>query len=162
MTIIEGDILATNTSKKYVLVCHQVNCKGVMGSGLAKQIRTKFPKLFDNYCAKCSKAESSVALLGDVQFYDALFESGYFVANVFGQDSYGRDRRYTDYTALKRAFESIAYAVNLGGEEWTVRIPYLFGCGLGGGDWTIVSQIIEETLIDNGVEVEIWKLPNKS
>jgi hypothetical protein len=29
-----------------------------------------------------------------------------------------------------------------------VYIPYNMGCGLGGGDWEIVSGIIEETLPD--------------
>jgi len=40
----------------------------------------------------------------------------------------------------------------------TVRIPYKIGCGLGGGDWSIVSRIIQEELVDKGIPVEIWRL----
>lgn len=29
------------------IFCHQVNCQGRMGSGIAKQIRNKYPIVFD-------------------------------------------------------------------------------------------------------------------
>ena len=31
------------------LICHQVNCQGVMGSGIAKQVREKYPKVYKEY-----------------------------------------------------------------------------------------------------------------
>ena len=37
-----GDILHTEAD----VICHQVNCKGVMGAGLAKQIRNQIPIKF--------------------------------------------------------------------------------------------------------------------
>ena len=27
-------------------ICHQVNCQGVMGSGIAKQIRERWPEVY--------------------------------------------------------------------------------------------------------------------
>lgn len=162
MKIIQGDILTKNTSDKYVLVCHQVNCQGVMGSGLAKQIKQKHYGCFEMYYKKCSHISDSSELLGSVQYYDAMLDSGYFIANIFGQNYYGRDKQYTDYDALAMAFGYISYCVRKGEPNWTVRIPYMFGCGLGGGDWDIVSEIIKKTLVDNGVDVEIWQLPTKS
>ena len=35
------------------IVCHQVNCIGVMGAGIAQDIRTKWPAVYRNYKADC-------------------------------------------------------------------------------------------------------------
>lgn len=36
-----GDILKSKAD----IICQQVNCKGAMGAGLAKQIKEKYPKV---------------------------------------------------------------------------------------------------------------------
>ena len=43
--VVYGNLL--DSSAKYI--CHQVNCKGVMGSGVAKQIKEKWPSVFRRY-----------------------------------------------------------------------------------------------------------------
>ena len=44
---IHGDILTpVPPGSPPTLVCHQVNCRGVMGSGLALQIRERYPVVF--------------------------------------------------------------------------------------------------------------------
>ena len=35
----DGDIFSPNKTGHELIVCHQVNCKGVMGAGLALQVR---------------------------------------------------------------------------------------------------------------------------
>ena len=160
-TYITGDILTPNTSSEEVVVCHQVNCRGVMGAGLAKQVRQMYPDAYSAYKEKCDEIKRGQGGLGDVQFCYFL-RSRYIIANIFGQDNYGRGRdrygkktRYTDYAALRRAFAHIAQVY----PNDTIRIPYHMGCGLGGGEWTIVLQIIDEALVSNNVHVEIWKHP---
>ena len=150
---VSGDILTPDNSEKNqgIVVCHQVNCKGVMGAGLAKQVRVKFPGVYRVYKEKCDAFGSEN--LGSVQFCSCLCDAGYIIANVFGQDRYGRDKQYTDYNALRKAFRYIAQAF----PNDAIRIPYLMGCGLAGGDWNIVLQIINEELVDKGCCVEIWK-----
>ena len=155
MKTIIGDILTPNTEEKGVMVCHQVNCRGVMGAGLAKQIKMKHPGVFNNYKDKCRQIAVGIGGLGDVQFCSELANSGYIVANIFGQYDYGRTRTYTDYEALRKAFTVIAQAF----PTYTIRIPYMIGCGLAGGSWDVVTRIIEETLIANDVDVEVWRLP---
>ena len=96
-----------------------------------------------------------------VLFYGVKYNGyDYNIASIFGQEYYGRNGCFTDYDALRRAMEPIrvmatpfpAYPLT------TVRIPYKMGCGLGGGDWSIVSRIIQEELVDKGIPVEIWRL----
>lgn len=150
--MVTGDILSPNDTDKITVICHQVNCKGVMGSGLAKQVREKYPQVFEEYKKKCHDYGSMN--LGDCQW---LFVGhSRFIANIFGQDSYGRDRCYTDYVALHKAFDSL---YKLTGSNVVVRIPYKIGCGLGGGNWNVVQDMINKCLVDKGVEVEIWELP---
>lgn len=40
--IIEHDLLMLDCD----IICHQVNCQSVMGSGIAKQIKTKYPNVY--------------------------------------------------------------------------------------------------------------------
>ena len=43
--IIYDDITKSNAD----YICHQVNCQGVMGSGVAKAIRDKWPQVYEEY-----------------------------------------------------------------------------------------------------------------
>ena len=43
----------------------------------------------------------------------------------------------------------------------TFRIPYGLGCGLAGGNWVTVLNLIEEAANAWNVNVEIWVLPQK-
>lgn len=38
----------------------------------------------------------------------------------------------------------------------TVRILYRMGCAAAGDDWSAVSQLIQEELLDHNIPVEIW------
>ena len=38
------------------MICHQVNCMGVMGSGVAKQVKERYPKVFEEYVNWCNAA----------------------------------------------------------------------------------------------------------
>ena len=135
MKIIEANLLGMTEG----VICHQVNCQGVMGSGIAKQISDKWPEVYDGYMKNCNKEDlsKSLGLISYVQVDDNLL-----VANVFGQDRYGTDRRQTNYGAVAEAFQRLKYAPG------PVYVPYLMGCGLAGGDWDVYSEIIEYFIPD--------------
>lgn len=156
MNIVTGDILSLNEYDKKVIICHQVNCKGVMGAGLAKQIKDKYPEVFKQYHTYCQSSlnyKKSSDMLGDVLFSYIDVNRRNIIANIFAQDGYGKDKQYTDYIALQIAFRRLAYCV----EDEVIRIPFKMGCGLGGGDWNTVCKIIEDELIFREKKVEIWK-----
>lgn len=56
--VIDGDLFTTDAR----FIVHQVNCKGVMGSGVAKQVRNKYPHVFVEYKKACSEE-----MLGKIQ-----------------------------------------------------------------------------------------------
>lgn len=156
----QGDIFSRNITGHELIICHQINCQGVMGAGLAKQIRTMFPFLYERYKRTCSRAAKSEDLLGKVEFTPIRYNGNdWLIASIFAQDSYGRDKCYTDYDALRRALSAVrVVATPLPTRTLTtVRIPYKMGCGLAGGSWDIVEQIIKDELALYEIPVEIWK-----
>ena len=134
------------------VICHQVNCQGVMGSGVAKQVREKYPEVYKYYMSECKK-HSVEEILGATQLIQ-INETTH-IANLFGQNHYGYDGKvYTDYKALGDAiFETAVWATL--NEKKTIAFPYLMGCHRGGGDWNIVYKIIEEVFGDSDCEVLI-------
>ena len=131
MTIIDGDILTVSRG----IICHQVNCKHVMGAGLAAAIRKKYPSHYEDYM-------SCDAHLGELVVTQA--NDDLYIVGIYGQQEYGRDKRYTDYGALEKGLTAVgALSSSLG---LPVYLPYRIGCGLAGGDWTIVKTIIDKVL----------------
>jgi O-acetyl-ADP-ribose deacetylase (regulator of RNase III) len=158
--IVKGDILQANED----IIGHQVNCQGVMGAGLAKQIKNKYPNVYDEYVRliKWAKEEYKRGysrtdnLLSSCQFVDT--PDGKTVANIFGQFGYGRWAIQTDYDALKKGLWSIKETTTNPYNTLyskSIALPYGIGCGLAGGNWNVVSSIIEEVFSD--YEVTLYK-----
>ena len=147
--IVEGNILNATED----IICQQVNCIGVIGAGLAKQIITKYPEVYKSYKQFCKgvKDGDNRNLLGTIQTIQT--NDGKVISNLFSQYGYGRDQPYTNYMALKYCLESILkIAIKFNN---SIAIPYNIGCGLGGGDWTIIYKIIDEVFIN--YEVTIYR-----
>lgn len=130
------------------VILHQVNCQGVMGSGVAKQVKELYPQVFSSYKNVCDNTEEKKNMLGMVQCI--RIETGKYIANLFAQENYGYDGKcYTDYAALKRCLKAVAdYPLF---DDQVIAIPYLMGCHRGGGDWNKVYKMIEEVLGDYNV-----------
>ena len=53
IVFINGDILKTKADA----IVNPVNCEGVMGKGLAYQIKIKYPKTYEAYSLACKQGE---------------------------------------------------------------------------------------------------------
>lgn len=126
---------------------HQVNCRGVMGGGVAKQVKDKWVHLYAQYNEKCRRhAPQPARLLGSIQTFE--IRTNLWLVNLFGQEDYGRDKKYTDYNALLAGLlHTRLHRDNLN-PELTIYIPYGIGCGLGGGNWKEVEALIEFAIPD--------------
>lgn len=147
---IVGDLLKQD---KVDIICHQTNCKGVMGAGIALQIKKTYPEVFKRYREFCKEYGS--VLLGRTLFVNC--NDGKIVANLFGQDGFGRGFCQTDYAALEEAVSSLAKVATK--YKKSVGFPYKIGCDLAGGDWEIVNKIIEKYFLDSEVGCYICSLP---
>lgn len=141
-------------------ICHQVNCRGVMGAGIAKQIRERWPEVFEayqdryDYVLKLNMEPDN--LMGSID--DIAIENDVdnrHVINMYSQSSYGVDYgRYTSYDAFEIALREIKRVVPPGK---TIGFPKGIGCGLGGGNWGIILKLIEIVLGESH-EVYIYEL----
>jgi len=138
--VTNGDVLRSGAD----IICHQVNCQGVMGSGVAKQIRDKYPSVYRAYKQLSDKfADRKEMLLGNV-LHSLTGVDSPVIANCFAQLDYGVGKVQTDYEALRHCFSEVLYYTQTYDEPPTIAMPYGIGCGLAGGDWEIVSGIIRE------------------
>jgi len=126
------------------LIVHQVNCKGVMASGIAKEIRNNYPIVYQEYISFL-KRNKRVEYLGKIQVVPVnKYRS---VVNFYSQYNYGRVNGmiYTNYAAFKLCLKRIRkYMLDKSFKE--IAFPYNIGCGLGGGDWSIISEMIADIL----------------
>ena len=150
---VKGNLLESNCD----YICHQVNCQGKMNSGIAKQIREKWPIVYKNYMEKYNILNGvSSALLGDIQIV-GLWEDYYAtdfhqsVINMFSQEHYGYDgRRYTSYDAFWNCLNLIKRTVPKGK---TIGFPKKIGCDRGGANWPVILEMITEVL---GTEYKVF------
>jgi len=133
--IITKDILTVERG----VIAHQCNNRGVMGAGLAKAIKKKWPEAFEAYREMCRVCGAE---LGSVSYYHA--SPTLIIANIIAQNGYGRNKQivYTDYGALRQGLYEVYETANK--YNLPLYLPYKIGCGLGGGNWDIVSRIIED------------------
>lgn len=142
------------------IICHQVNCQGVMGSGIAKQIRDRYPNIYEGYRQNVSSHENKYELLGSVLI--SWIDKEHLVANFFSQYNYmPRTIRHTNYDRFGTCCKYLKDFINTIYPDKTkdIRIgfPYKIGCGLAGGDWNIVNKIIEKEFAGPEWNVEIWE-----
>jgi O-acetyl-ADP-ribose deacetylase (regulator of RNase III) len=120
------------------IIVQQCNAKGVMGAGLAKAIRDRYPQVYDHYRAEF---ELGLLELGYTSYIEV--EENILICNIVGQESYGREKKlYTNYKALRAGLEDVKMMAHDLGLD--VVIPFGIGCGLGGGKWSeVVYPMIE-------------------
>lgn len=141
---IKGNLLEV----KNTILGHQVNCMGVMGGGVALQVKEKYPTVFLEYASFCEIYKDDTSqLLGKTQFIET--EDGHIIANMFSQDDYGRNGCFTDYESVEACMKAVAKRAEK--IKASVAFPYLYGCYRGGGDWTVVYGIIEKYFKDSEV-----------
>ena len=138
------------------IIVHGCNCHGVMGSGVARAIRDKYPSVFNAYQDRFFRHG---LYLGTTQFvmHDStpyqdrrglLWWASYelptelVICNAMTQHDYGPDgSRYVDYDAISSCFFQVAMAAKK--LDLPIYLP-LIGAGLGGGSWAEISRRIEQ------------------
>ena len=138
ITYITGNLLKS----PHRLILHGCNAQGVMGSGVAKAIRAKYPLAYEIYR---KKYECDGLLLGEV-VYAYISSENLWIANGISQEYYGRiEKTYVDYEAINSIITNVnSFAHKHGIDE--VAMP-LIGAGLGGGSWKIISNEIEKCFV---------------
>lgn len=150
--IIQGDLLDAFDRGEVHVIGHVVNCQGVMGSGIAKSIRERYPLVYEEYSKLYMEYKSNpLDILGVCQGVWLNDNKGIF--NLHSQLNFGYGKRQLNYGAFAAALGLMLDGLVVGD---IVGFPYKIGCDRAGGDWEIVSEMIEYYFRDN--EVKIYQL----
>lgn len=143
ITYTTGDIF---TSHMQVLV-NPVNTVGVMGKGLAKQFKIRFPLMFEAYKVACDSQDLAI---GRLHLYQA---DDKWVLN-FPTKAHWRAQSRLEY--IEAGLERF---IKIYREEGIHSIAFpMLGCGLGGLDWEIeVKPLMERYLKDLDIPIEIYE-----
>lgn len=149
MTLIykQGNILDATEN----IICHQVNVYGIMGGGLAKQIASRYPNVYEKYYNYCKENFNFYGVLGGESYIVNINENQQ-IANCFTQ----LPNFDTDYQAIKDCFTTLLTICKE--TDKTICIPYKYGCGIANGNWNIVSNIFKKLSNKYGVDITVYKL----
>lgn len=152
-----GNLLTSDAE----VILHQVNHEGIMNGGIAKLIKEDFlgKKGFEEYRALCMSRRD--LLTGTNQVCRLPQDKGAsYVVNMFSQNAkpVNVDGRweFTNYMALKMCLENVRDDGRLFGLR--IGIPGFLGCGIAGGDWAVVHEIIQDVFGNSSVDVTIYFL----
>lgn len=151
MRIVDGNLLDADVN----CIIHQTNCQGIMGGGVAKEVRARYPKVYEQYKDLCSRSNPK-ALMGTCQFIN-IGEEKYLV-NLFGQNginpAWYLGGQVTNYDAICHGAEEIRDFMD-SHNLTTAAVPYKMGAVRGGGKWEIIDQILTEILGDKVVAYKL-------
>lgn len=139
MKIIEGDLLTLALAGKFDVIVHGCNCFCVMQGGIAKTIKLVFPEAFKKDIDTNSGDKNKLG-----NFSAALVTRGqvtFTIINAYTQYDYRNGGELVDY----RAIESVFHKIKSTYSGLRIGFPQI-GAGLGGGDWNIISELIENAL----------------
>lgn len=128
-------------------IVNPVNCVGVMGAGLAKQFKERYP---DNYIAYRNFCKKNLMKIGTILIVEpelTIFTILNFPTKIHWKDSSKLEYIEKGLFALVNVIEHDKFE--------SVAIPKL-GCGLGGLEWEEVKQLFVKYLEELDCNIECY------
>lgn len=158
---IEGDLIDLALKGNFDAIVHGCNCMCTMGAGIALRMRNEFG--MNKLPLESAMYRGDPSKLGMIQGKTVYLDvpngtrNKFEVVNAYTQFNYGPnhsngDAAPVDYDAIRSCMKK----VNIQFKCKHIGLP-LIGCGLAGGDWNIVSEIIKSELTDCDVTVVHFK-----
>jgi O-acetyl-ADP-ribose deacetylase (regulator of RNase III) len=142
-SFVKGDLFRTEGIRAYGV---GVNCAGSMDAGVAVAFKKRWPRMFEEYAARCADGRLH---LGDVFVWSEGDEVVYSLAI---QEHWKARSRLP---AFARALRKMVKLAEHAGVE-RVGLPRI-GAGLGGLDWRRVKSITEEVGAETPVELVVFE-----
>lgn len=155
----------TNDPNKYIginNIAHSCNTLNIMGGGIAKQIKSRYPLVWE---VDCTATEQQSNKLGS--YSKATVKSMFLpdergrIYNMYTQANIGADRRQVNYEAfycaLKAVQEDLLFIQHETGQPQVLGLPHGISCGLAGGNWDIIKAMIDDIFVDCLVSAYIVK-----
>jgi len=150
MRSIQGDLIKLALNRKFDVIIHGCNCQCEMGAGIAKAIKKKFPQAYE---ADCKTQKGDRSKLGRISTATVDCEGHELtIVNAYTQFHWRGKGVKADYQAIENCMKEIKKQYS------GKRIGYpLIGAGSAGGDWSIISEIIDRMLIGENHVLVVFK-----
>lgn len=164
ITYVEGDATKPTGKSKYQIIVHIVNDEGVMGSGIARVIREKWPHVYEQYQALFAEpAKKRATAQGQIQVVRA--DGNLFVCNLFGQSGVGdfNGLPAVRYGAVEEGLMRLRGRVKKSAirSETAIAMPRI-GCGLAGGSWAKVEEVINRVFEGSDLPITVYDMPGQT
>lgn len=152
---IEGNLL--DFPCEITRIAHSCNTHNVMGAGIAKQIKDRYPNAYESDCHARYEDQNN---LGNWSFAwtDSTCQRGIY--NLYTQSQIG-GKRAVNYEAFHKSLSFVAehlhYNYLHGEDDVILGLPYGISCGLAGGNWNIIYEMINDILADMPYQTFIVK-----
>jgi len=128
-------------------ICHGVNCKGIMGAGIAEEIRQKFPLMYNQYVMLCQNGHLRTGMVfvyphfyGWESNFEEVKEAGLSAVYNLATQDYPGPCAKLEY--IRKSVKVMIEDAEHQGIK-TIGVPRL-GAGIGGLDWNVVKRLLEE------------------
>ena len=138
---------------------------GVMGAGVAKALRNKWPLVFETYQKMQNESPNGLRnRLGEICY--AIIGENIIVVNMIGQDGIrsAENSKPVKYWALMKCMETVRtdiIATIHMFSEFDGKTPVIhtcrFGSDLAGGNFEFILELIREQWIDHGIDVVVYE-----
>lgn len=130
----KGNLISLAEAGEFDVIVHGCNCQNTMGSGIAKEIRTRYPEA---YLADAKTLRGEKAKVGSFTLYDT---GQFIIINAYTQYHYlPRGVDHFEYAGFERILHRLLD--KYGGVRY--GFPYI-GMGLAGGDSDRIFNILKE------------------
>ena len=149
---IQGNLIQAFLKSEIEVLVHGCNCYCVMGAGIALQIKNQFPSVYDADCRTKFLYSTPKDKLGKISYSSILRKDGSsgLVVNAYTQETYWDKKRKVSYEAISSSMREVCKLC----PDYNVKIGMPFiGCGLGGANWKIVSNLINNVFEDRTIYV---------
>jgi O-acetyl-ADP-ribose deacetylase (regulator of RNase III) len=138
------------------LIVHVCNDIGAWGRGFVMALSRRWPQPEQHYRSWHVGEDKHPFALGEVQIVQVSPDT--WVANLIGQRDIRAVKGFPPvrYEAIRQGLKKVAKEAKR--LNASVHMPRI-GCGLAGGDWNVVSQIVDEELINTGIGVTVYDFP---
>lgn len=123
-----------------------VNNVGAYGAGVSGAIAKKWPIVLKEFKSHPAQLGTSITF----QLGEGLWFGNMYAQSGLRSKTNAKPLRYARLAFCLDSVECFGFD--------RIHMPKI-GCGLAGGDWNIVSELIQDILVDNGVEVYVYELP---
>jgi len=137
------------------IIAHVVNDKTASwGAGFGHAIRTPFPTVQEDFKKWCATSVENLSL-GNIHV--SVISENLWVVSMIAQHGYGESSKpRIRYAALRDCLIQLKeIALN---KAASIHMPRI-GTGYAGGNWSYISEMIDDLLVMNAIPVTIYILP---